>query len=88
MVDMGLAWLFGILLLAIVAMLAILVVRAFMGLRPGSVEDAVAVAAAAGKMERPHGRSTARQILDQRFARGELTADAYREGLRVLGEER
>ncbi|MGW6175001.1 SHOCT domain-containing protein [Arthrobacter sp. NPDC055138] len=88
MVDMGLAWLFALLLVAIVAMLAILVVRAFVGLRPGSVEDAVAVASAAGRLDKPHGRSTARQILDQRFARGELTADAYREGLRVLGEDR
>lgn len=86
MVDMGLAWLFALLLLAIVAMLAVLVVRAFMGLRPRDVEDALA--AAGGQMQRSHGRSTARQILDQRFARGELTADAYREGLRVLGEER
>ena len=86
MVDMGLAWLFALLLLAIVAMLAVLVVRAFMGLRPRDVEDALA--AAGGQMQRSHGRSTARQILDQRFARWELTADAYREGLRVLGEER
>ncbi|WP_342635093.1 SHOCT domain-containing protein [Arthrobacter celericrescens] len=31
-------------------------------------------------------RSGARQILDERFARGELTADEYQERLRVLGE--
>lgn len=34
----------------------------------------------------PIGRSRARQILDERFARGELTADQYREHLNVLGE--
>ena len=33
------------------------------------------------------GRSRARQILDERFAKGELTADQYREQVRVLGEE-
>ncbi|MDP9933894.1 SHOCT domain-containing protein [Paenarthrobacter nicotinovorans] len=32
------------------------------------------------------GRSTARLILDERFARGELTAEAYRENLRILGD--
>ncbi|WP_224760486.1 hypothetical protein [Salinibacterium sp. ZJ450] len=31
-------------------------------------------------------RSPARRILDERFARGELDADQYREHLRVLGE--
>lgn len=35
----------------------------------------------------PGGRSRARQILDERFAKGELTADQYREQVRVLGEE-
>ena len=34
----------------------------------------------------PMGRSRARQILDERFAKGELTPDQYREHLRVLGE--
>ncbi|WP_230008921.1 SHOCT domain-containing protein, partial [Microbacterium sp. Bi128] len=28
-----------------------------------------------------------RQILDERFARGELTAEQYREQLKVLGED-
>jgi putative membrane protein len=34
----------------------------------------------------PPGRSPARQILDERFARGELTADEYRDRIKVLGE--
>ncbi|HEX9225109.1 MAG TPA: SHOCT domain-containing protein [Arthrobacter sp.] len=35
----------------------------------------------------PGGKSPARLILDERFARGELTAEQYRENLKVLGEE-
>ena len=35
----------------------------------------------------PGGKSQARLILDERFARGELTAEQYRENLKVLGEE-
>ena len=35
----------------------------------------------------PPGRSQARLILDERFARGELTVEQYRESLLVLGEE-
>ncbi|BCW69253.1 SHOCT domain-containing protein [Arthrobacter sp. NicSoilB8] len=35
----------------------------------------------------PPGRSQARMILDERFARGELTVEQYRENLKVLGEE-
>ena len=33
------------------------------------------------------GKSRARLILDERFARGELTAEQYRDNLKVLGEE-
>jgi len=38
----------------------------------------------------PHGappRSGARRILDERYARGELTAEQYREMVRVLEEQ-
>ena len=35
----------------------------------------------------PPGRSQARLILDERFARGEITIEQYRENLKVLGEE-
>lgn len=34
----------------------------------------------------PGGRSQARLILDERFARGELTAEQYREHVKELGE--
>lgn len=36
----------------------------------------------------PPPNSNARAILDERFARGELTADQYREHIRVLNEGR
>ncbi|MDR6436692.1 putative membrane protein [Paenarthrobacter nicotinovorans] len=35
----------------------------------------------------PVKRSSARQILDDRFAKGELTAEQYREYLNVLGKD-
>ncbi|MDD1478602.1 SHOCT domain-containing protein [Arthrobacter sp. H16F315] len=36
---------------------------------------------------RPRGPSAARQVLDERFAKGELNAEEYRERLTVLGEK-
>jgi putative membrane protein len=33
-------------------------------------------------------RSRARQVLDERYARGEITTEEYRERLRALGEDR
>jgi putative membrane protein len=83
--EMGWAWIFGLLLLAIIALLATLVVRAFTGGRSGPSAE-WAVAGPAGHKVLPPPRSPARQILDQRFARGELSIDEYNEHLRVLGE--
>ncbi|MFD1212041.1 SHOCT domain-containing protein [Arthrobacter sp. GCM10027362] len=83
--EMGWAWIFGLLLLAIIALLATLVVRAFTG-GPGRQGPEWAVAGQAGQRVLPPPRSPARQILDQRFARGELSIDEYNEHLRVLGE--
>jgi putative membrane protein len=34
----------------------------------------------------PHTKTSARLILDERFARGELTAEEYRERVQLLGE--
>ncbi|MBX7444885.1 MULTISPECIES: SHOCT domain-containing protein [unclassified Arthrobacter] len=72
-------WLWGVLLLLGIALLVVLAVWAFVGgIRGGGTRG-----------WQGHGRppaSTARRILDERFARGELTADQYREQLRVLGE--
>ncbi|NKX53347.1 SHOCT domain-containing protein [Arthrobacter mobilis] len=83
--EMGWAWVFALLLLAIIALLATLVVRAFTAgtSRPG---PEWAMAGHSGGRVLPPPRSPARQILDQRFARGELSVDEYNEHLKVLGE--
>ncbi|WP_324642901.1 SHOCT domain-containing protein [Pseudarthrobacter sp. LT1] len=77
-------WIWAVLLLLGIALLVWLAVRAFGGGIGGSGTGARRSQAG------PPGTlsSTARQILDERFARGELTADQYREQLRVLGEGR
>ncbi|MGN6446450.1 DUF1707 domain-containing protein [Amnibacterium sp.] len=63
-------WLWGLVLVGVV-LLVVLVVRV--------------VAARAG---RPGvtGRSAARRLLDERFARGELTTEEYEERVRALSE--
>jgi len=83
--GMGWMWLWAPLLLIGIALLVLLAVRtAGGGLRGGYGQ---------GRLGRPDspppgGGNRARQILDERFAKGELTADQYREQLRVLGEGR
>ncbi|MBX3077856.1 MAG: SHOCT domain-containing protein [Cryobacterium sp.] len=72
---MGGGWLFGLLILAGIVLLIILLVRTRGGAAPGA--------------EGGHGRqapSSARLVLDERYARGELTTEEYQERLRVLGE--
>jgi putative membrane protein len=83
--EMGWAWVFGLLLLAIIALLATLVVRAFTGGGTAAQGSGWAMAGPAGHRI-PPPRSPARQILDQRFARGELSVEEYNEHLKVLGE--
>ncbi len=39
----------------------------------------------AATMSAPGGRNRAREVLDERYARGELTTEEYRERLSVLG---
>ena len=93
----GWMWLWGLLLLIGVAALVLLAVRAF----SGSTNHRPAPSGRAGPYPAPPygqpgfppgaagfpGKSQARLILDERFARGELSADQYRENLKVLGEE-
>jgi len=72
--NMGWMWLWGILLLVGIALLVLVAVRMFAG------------SGGHGGMQGPAGssypgRSRARQILDERFARGELTAEQYRESI-------
>ena len=82
-------WIWAVLLLLGIALLVWVAVRAFRGgidgrgTARGGTGTRRSQAGPPGTMP-----STARQILDERFARGELTADQYREQLRVLGEGR
>jgi putative membrane protein len=81
--GMGWMWLWSILLLLGIALLVLLAVRVF----SGGVRSGYGPPGPQGPGgPQPPGRTTARQILDERFARGELTADQYREHLKVLGE--
>lgn len=77
--NMGWMWLWGLLLVIGIALVVLVAVRLFAGGAsyggpppPGGLNS---------------GRSRARLILDERFARGELSAEQYREQLQVLGED-
>jgi len=73
-------WIWAVLLLLGIALLLWVAVRAFSGGISGGGR---------GQAGPPDTTpSTARRILDERFVRGELTAEQYREQLRVLGEGR
>ena len=71
----GWMWVFWLLLVVGVALIAVVAVRAIGG----------------GVTRRDGGRrpqpNPARRLLDERYARGELSTEEYRERLRVLGEE-
>ena len=95
----GMMWLWGLLLLVGIAVLVLLAVRLFTGGTsrggPGQSGGSGPYGAPPygppgtppGGTGFPGGKSQARLILDERFARGELTAEQYRETLKVLGEE-
>jgi putative membrane protein len=74
--DMGWMWLFVPLTVIGIVLLVLLAVRLFGG-------AAGRGGASAGQVQ---GKTSARLILDERFAKGDLTADQYREQLQVLGE--
>jgi putative membrane protein len=80
--GMGWMWLWGLLMLIGIAILVLLAVRIF----GGGIHGGYPPPGIQGPGGPPEGRSRARQILDERFASGELTADQYREQLKVLGE--
>lgn len=84
--NAGWMWLFGLLLLVGIALLVLVAVRVFSsGNGSGGRPPGYGEAPGAGG---PLGRTRARDILDERFAKGELTAEQYREQLRVLDENR
>lgn len=68
--DGGWGLLWMILSWVLIAAIVVLVVRA---LSPGSPQS-------------PHGQRGAREILDERYARGEIPEDEYRERTRLLEE--
>ena len=57
------------------------------GVAPGSYPSPPPSSTPAPSPGPAPGRSPARRILDERFARGELTVEQYRENLKVLDEE-
>ena len=81
----GLGWtvFFGLIIIISIATLVVLAVRLSAGSNdrrgPGSPPGGT------GTPGTP-GRSRARQILDERFASGELTQEQYLEQVRALGE--
>jgi putative membrane protein len=78
--GMGWVWLFWLLLIVGVLVLVAVDVRAMGGgvTRPGTGRDGEGG---------PPRRSRARQVLDERYARGEITTEEYRERLSALGED-
>jgi putative membrane protein len=76
----GWMWLFWLLLVVGVVLLVLVAVRALGGGVTRPTGDRPGVAA------RP-GRSRARELLDERYARGEITTEEYRERLSALGED-
>ena len=79
-VGMGWMWLFWILLVLGVALLALVAVRAV----GGGVTRGSTNRPGAGAQS---GRSRARELLDERYARGDITTEEYRERLSALGED-
>lgn len=74
-------WLFGLLLLIGVGLLVVLAVRAV----GGGVTHGASSAQQADSP--PRGSSRARQILDERYARGELSTEDYRERLQSIEQD-
>ncbi|MBN9151147.1 MAG: SHOCT domain-containing protein [Cryobacterium sp.] len=72
----GAGWFFGVLIAAGVVLLIILLVRLVGGRASRNTSDG----------QGTQGPSSARQVLDERYARGDLTTEEYQERVRVLGE--
>ncbi len=70
--GMGWGWLFVAVLVVGVVLLVMALVRGWSG-RRGS--------------PRPTGRSSAREVLDERYARGDIDSTEYQNRLRQLGEQ-
>lgn len=83
--GMGGTWWFGLLLIIGIALLVVLAIRTL----GGGIDwgnRAGANSAPRDGATQP-GRSHARQVLDERYARGELDTEQYHELVRNLGED-
>ncbi|MEO7147522.1 MAG: SHOCT domain-containing protein [Terrimesophilobacter sp.] len=79
--GMGWMWLWGLLALAGLVVLVFVIVRLAAG---GATRDHARDPGATGA--RVEGKRMPREILDERYAKGELTTEEYQERLRVLGD--
>ncbi|OAE01102.1 SHOCT domain-containing protein [Arthrobacter sp. OY3WO11] len=81
--NMGwMMWLWGVLLLVGIALLVLAAVRL-----SGTGRTSERHPEPRGRLGPDAGRTRAQQILDERFARGEIAEEEYRARLRVLGED-
>jgi putative membrane protein len=78
-IGQGGGWFFGGLILIGVVLLGIVLVRVVGARGKRDVGGGEGTSAS-------RGPSSARQLLDERYARGDLTTDEYRDRIRVLGE--
>ena len=81
---MGWTWLFGALLIVGIVLLVILAARFFSG---GMNRGGTGSGEGPGTDGPARGASAARRILDERYAKGELSTEEYRERLKVLGDD-
>lgn len=77
-IGMSWMWLFGLLMMAGVLLLVVVVIRAA---GDGVTRRDQASGASLQAQSRP------RQLLDERYARGEIATEEYRERLQALGED-
>jgi putative membrane protein len=77
--GMGMMWIFGLLVLVGVVVLVVVLVKAFSGRSQSTISPDNSGGPGTGG-----GRG--RQILEERYARGELSTEEYRERLRTLEE--
>lgn len=80
MAGMGWMWLFGLLVLVGVVVLAVALVKALSG-KPQNT------AAPHSSRGAGMGSGRGREILQERYARGELSTEEYQERLRTLEED-
>lgn len=76
---MGWSWVFWVLIIVGIVLLVLLAIRLFSSGTNRTGNGTGTYGAAAGP-------SAARRILDERYARGELDTEEYRERLKSLGE--